>query len=90
MTAGKKLHISGANGTGKSTFLKTIQNLIYPIAGEIYCKVSSIYLDQNLSLLDENISAIEYLCGINSNLTEQKARTLLGNLQILEIKHLAL
>lgn len=89
MTAGEKLHLSGENGTGKSTLLKTIQNLIYPIAGEIYCKASSIYLDQNLSLLDENISAVEYLCGINSNLTEQKARTLLGNLQIRRDKALS-
>lgn len=89
MNAGEKLHLSGANGTGKSTFLKTIQNLIHPLAGDIYCKVSSIYLDQNLSLLDENISAVEYLCSINSNLTEQKARTFLGNLQIRRDKALS-
>ena len=82
MNAGEKLHLSGANGTGKSTLLKTIQGLISPLAGEIYCKVSSIYLDQNLSLLDENISAVEYLCAIDPNLTEQQARTRLGNLQI--------
>ena len=89
ITAGDKLHLSGANGTGKSTLLKTIQGLTSPLAGEIYCKVSSIYLDQNLSFLDENISAVEYLCAIDPNLTEQQARTRLGNLQIRRDKALS-
>ncbi|GAA5630205.1 putative ABC transporter ATP-binding protein YheS [Acinetobacter calcoaceticus] len=89
LSAGEKLHLSGANGTGKSTLLKTLQGLIPPLAGEIYCKVSAVYLDQNLSLLNENLSAVEYLCGIDSNLTEQQARTLLGNLQIRRDKALS-
>lgn len=89
LSAGEKLHLIGANGTGKSTLLKTLQGLIPPLAGEIYCKVSAVYLDQNLSLLNENLSAIEYLCGIDSNLTEQQARTLLGNLQIRRDKALS-
>lgn len=89
LPTGEKLHLSGANGTGKSTLLKTLQGLIPPLAGEIYCKVSAVYLDQNLSLLNENLSAVEYLCGIDSNLTEQQARTLLGNLQIRRDKALS-
>lgn len=89
MAVGEKLHLSGANGTGKSTLLKTIQGLLSPLTEEIYCNVSSIYLDQNLSLLDEHISAVKYLCGINPNLTEQQARTLLGNLQIRRDKALS-
>ncbi|ENX22671.1 hypothetical protein F892_01913 [Acinetobacter vivianii] len=89
LSAGEKLHLSGANGTGKSTLLKTLQGLIPPLAGEIYCKVSAVYLDQNLSLLNENLSAVEYLCGIDSNLNEQQARTLLGNLQIRRDKALS-
>lgn len=89
LSAGEKLHLSGANGTGKSTLLKTLQGLIPPLAGEIYCKVSAVYLDQNLSLLNENLSTVEYLCGIDSNLTEQQARTLLGNLQIRRDKALS-
>ena len=89
LSTGEKLHLSGANGTGKSTLLKTLQGLIPPLAGEIYCKVSAVYLDQNLSLLNENLSAVEYLCGIDSNLTEQQARTLLGNLQIRRDKALS-
>jgi len=89
LSAGEKLHLIGANGTGKSTLLKTLQGLIPPLAGEIYCKVSAVYLDQNLSLLNENLSAVEYLCGIDSNLNEQQARTLLGNLQIRRDKALS-
>ncbi len=89
LTVGEKLHLIGANGTGKSTLLKTLQGLIPPLAGEIYCKVSAVYLDQNLSLLNENLSAVEYLCGIDSNLNEQQARTLLGNLQIRRDKALS-
>lgn len=89
LSAGEKLHLSGANGTGKSTLLKTLQGLIPPLAGEIYCKVSAVYLDQNLSLPNENLSAVEYLCGIDSNLNEQQARTLLGNLQIRRDKALS-
>ncbi|EOR07776.1 ATP-binding cassette domain-containing protein [Acinetobacter sp. ANC 3926] len=82
ITAGEKLHLRGANGTGKSTLLKTLQGLISPITGEIYCKVNSVYLDQTLSLVDDNISALEYLQHIDTELTEQHGRTLLGNLQI--------
>lgn len=89
LSTGEKLHLIGANGTGKSTLLKTLQGLIPPLAGEIYCKVSAVYLDQNLSLLNENLSAVEYLCGIDSNLNEQQARTLLGNLQIRRDKALS-
>lgn len=89
LSTGEKLHLSGANGTGKSTLLKTLQGLIPPLAGEIYCKVGAVYLDQNLSLLNENLSAVEYLCGIDPNLTEQQARTLLGNLQIRRDKALS-
>ncbi|MCU4366903.1 ATP-binding cassette domain-containing protein [Acinetobacter courvalinii] len=89
LSTGEKLHLRGANGTGKSTLLKTIQGLIPPLAGEIYCKASVVYLDQNLSLLNENLSAVEYLCGLDSNLTEQQARTLLGNLQIRREKALS-
>ncbi|ENU91642.1 hypothetical protein F971_02734 [Acinetobacter vivianii] len=88
LSAGEKLHLIGANGTGKSTLLKTLQGLT-PLAGEIYCKVSAVYLDQNLSLLNENLSAVEYLCGIDSNLNAQQARTLLGNLQIRRDKALS-
>ncbi|RLZ07607.1 ABC transporter ATP-binding protein [Acinetobacter sp. 2JN-4] len=89
ISAREKLHLKGINGIGKSTLLKTIHGLIPPASGEIYCKVSSIYLDQNLSLLDESISGVGYLCGLDSNLTEQQARTLLGNLQIRRDKALA-
>lgn len=80
--AGEKLHLRGANGTGKSSLLKTLQGLIPPLTGEVYCKVTSIYLDQRLSLLDDTISALEYLQHIDPGLTEQQGRTLLGNLQI--------
>ncbi|MFV5191594.1 ATP-binding cassette domain-containing protein [Acinetobacter sp. 'aerobic (ED)'] len=89
LSASEKLHLRGANGTGKSTLLKTLQGLIPPLAGEIYCKASVVYLDQNLSLLNENLSAVEYLYGLDSNLTEQQARTLLGNLQIRREKALS-
>ncbi|ENW96300.1 ATP-binding cassette domain-containing protein [Acinetobacter sp. NIPH 298] len=89
ISAREKLHLKGINGIGKSTLLKTIHGLIPPASGEIYCKVSSIYLDQNLSLLDESISGVGYLCSFDSNLTEQQARTWLGNLQIRRDKALA-
>lgn len=89
LSTDEKLHLRGANGTGKSTLLKTIQGLIPPLTGEIYCKASVVYLDQNLSLLNENLSAVEYLCGIDLNLTGQQARTLLGNLQIRRDKALS-
>ncbi|USA54653.1 ATP-binding cassette domain-containing protein [Acinetobacter sp. C32I] len=80
--AGEKLRLRGANGTGKSTLLKTLQGLIPPLTGEVYCKVTSTYLDQRLSLLNDTISALEYLQHIDPELTEQQGRTLLGNLQI--------
>ncbi|WP_038343972.1 ATP-binding cassette domain-containing protein [Acinetobacter sp. A47] len=89
LMADEKLHLCGENGTGKSTLLKTIQGLIPAFAGKIYCKAGTVYLDQNLALFNQNLSAVEYLCGIDSNLTEQQARTLLGSLQIRRDKALS-
>lgn len=86
--AGEKIHLRGVNGCGKSTFLKTIQGLIKPIAGEIYSNAKLVYLDQNLCLLNQNISAYEFLKSIDSNLSEQEIRTALGNLQIRREKSL--
>ncbi len=79
----------GVNGCGKSTFLKTIQGLIKPIAGEIYSNAKLVYLDQNFCLLNQNISAYEFLKSIDSNLSEQQIRTALGNLQIRREKSFA-
>ncbi len=87
--AGEKIHLRGVNGCGKSTFLKTIQGLIKPIAGEIYSNAKLVYLDQNFCLLNQNISAYEFLKSTDSNLSEQQIRTALGNLQIRRDKSLA-
>ena len=63
---GEFVTIMGPSGAGKSTLLKTIQGLIKPHDGKMYCNVQTAYLDQNLSFLAAEISATEYLKTINN------------------------
>lgn len=58
---GKKLGIIGANGTGKSTLLKTITNNIKNLSGEYEYgyNVEMAYFDQQMKFQDEDRTVIE-------------------------------
>ncbi|MCZ7607884.1 MAG: ATP-binding cassette domain-containing protein [Planctomycetota bacterium] len=65
LTAGMRLGIVGANGTGKTTLLRILTGQLAPDAGEVRIgetvRVASI--DQMRSVLDENKSVVEEVAG---------------------------
>lgn len=58
---GRRIGIVGANGTGKSTFLKTIMGSIPSISGSVELGVNTIvaYFDQQFEALNNDLSVYE-------------------------------
>lgn len=81
ISSGEKIAILGSNGTGKSTFVKTIMgDTGYIIDGNIFIgpSVKIGYLPQIISFSNENQTLLEYFkneVGVN----EQKARQILAH-----------
>lgn len=77
---GKKIGVIGANGTGKSTLLKTLHGIITPIDGELSygLKVLPGYFDQSLDFITDSCVLTE-MREYNKELTELEARSALGS-----------
>lgn len=80
ITRGKKIGIIGANGTGKSTLLKTLHGVITPIDGELSygLKVLPGYFDQSLEFITDS-NVLNEMREYNKDLTELQARSALGS-----------
>lgn len=78
---GKKIGVIGANGIGKSTFLKTINGDILPLNGslEYGLKVKTGYFDQDLAMLNDNNAVLEEFMSYLPDLLESEARSALGS-----------
>lgn len=79
---GCKVAIIGANGIGKSTFLKTLCGLTPKLGGEFTLghNVFPGYFSQDqLETFDPNRSALDSILEVNQNIGEQQVRNLLGN-----------
>ncbi len=78
---GKKIGVIGANGIGKSTFLKTINGDILPLNGslEYGLKVKTGYFDQDLAMLNDNNTVLEEFMSYLPDLLESEARSALGS-----------
>lgn len=76
---GEKIVITGKNGIGKSTFIKTILGIIPPLSGKFkipfYNKI--VYFSQEYQG-DLNISAVEYIKEDYPLMEDKKVRDLLG------------
>lgn len=77
---GQKIGILGANGVGKSTFLKTIAGILQPIKGKYILgnHVTTGYFDQQTAILQSEKSVVEYFHDKFPILTEKEVRTILG------------
>jgi len=77
---GDKLGIIGANGTGKSTLLKTLIGEIPKLAGKFTFgnQVNIAYFSQNLDNLSLNNTIIEEIANEFPALSQNEIRTLLG------------
>lgn len=77
---GEKIGVIGANGTGKSTLLKTIEGLLKPIAGSItfgyHVKIG--YFDQNLKMSDDNHTILEEFQNAYPKCLDSEAKSALG------------
>lgn len=79
---GQKIAIIGPNGIGKSTFLKTLANVINPLEGSFKLghNVSLAFFAQDqLETLDENKTILDNVMNVSDNIGEKKARSVLGS-----------
>jgi len=78
---GERVAILGANGTGKSTLLKTINQVIPQICGKIRygARVEIAYFDQDLSLLNSDKTVLDEIWDEYPTMLEKDIRKLLGN-----------
>lgn len=77
---GQKIGILGANGAGKSTFLKTAAGLIEPYAGTfaIGAHVTMGYFDQHAAQIQSEKSVAEHFHDLFPAMTEKEVRSVLG------------
>lgn len=80
LQAGEKLQLAGANGVGKSSLLRMLDQKILPAQGEIYLRAKTLYLDQNFSFLDPKLNAVDNLIQAKAELSAVDWRRLLGQL----------
>lgn len=78
---GSKLSIKGNNGSGKTTFIKTILGLIKPIDGNIVIgnDVKIGYISQDTIINDKNISVYEFITSGLDDIDRSLVFTLLNN-----------
>lgn len=77
---GQKVGILGANGAGKTTFLKTAAGFLPPVSGTYTLgnQVVIGYFDQHSAEISSDQTVLEHFHGLYPALTEKDARTVLG------------
>ncbi len=77
---GEKLGVIGANGTGKSTLLKTLTGKIRPLGGIFYfgANVKIGYFDQQMTQFNREGTVMDYFHDKYPALTEFEVRSALG------------
>jgi len=76
---GEKIALIGSNGTGKSTFIKILMDMIKPDSGEVYrnSELSVGYYSQEFETFDFNKSVMDTFCEA-TKMNEGMARSFLG------------
>jgi len=80
LSTGDKLHLSGNNGTGKSTLIKVLLGELAPATGLVYRNTPLFYLDQYFDLLKSDLSLLENISHYCPALDEYQSRTLLAGI----------
>ena len=85
------VQIKGKNGSGKTTFLKVILNILEPKSGEIFWKGKNIkknifdFYDQTTFIMDNNTSKRELSVGDNINFWKGLSSSKLNNEEVFEL-----
>lgn len=85
MYVGDRIAILGANGTGKTLFVKTLLNSVVTdsisLTGDINIspKFNSIYLSQKYEIVDPSLTLVENVQKVNKKINYETVRRLLGN-----------
>ena len=76
--AGQRITLTGENGTGKTTLLRTIAGKLAPLAGSVKLgqTIKLGYMAQDQELLDASLSALENIQRV-ANFNETRARAFL-------------
>ncbi len=80
MQNGERIRLKGFNGVGKTTLLKTIQNIIPKLSGTInyYGKSDIAYFEQELNFVDIKATPLQDVLSEFPELTEKEARGMLS------------
>lgn len=78
---GSKINIKGSNGSGKTTFIKTLLGIMKPISGNIVIgtDVKIGYISQDTIIDDKEISVYDYITKGLENVDRSFVFTLLNN-----------
>lgn len=78
--SGDRIHLKGSNGSGKSTLLKLITGALEPTEGTLMRveDLSSVYLDQEYSLVRDDLTVLDQLASFNRKLYDHELKTILN------------
>ena len=84
---GERIALIGANGTGKSTFLKLINRELRQSSGDIEygTNVEISYFDQNAKVLDDNDTIFESIQNSYPDMTNTEIRNMLGSFSFRDV-----
>lgn len=103
LSIGKTILLSGKNGSGKTTFIKTIINILKPDSGNIYWKGKEINKNlydffNNVTYISDKPTSIKYLTikenikiwkkFFLSNIDDEQIENILSTLKLYEIANL--
>lgn len=74
----ERVAVSGRNGVGKSTLLKTLAGLLPPLGGMLQVHARVAYFDQQVSLLQEDASILDNYRRINDGASDNECRSALA------------
>ena len=77
---GQKICILGVNGSGKTTFLKTVAGFLPAVAGECALgnNITIGYFDQYSAAIQSEKTVVEHFSDLFPSLTDKEVRTILG------------